>query len=147
MIKNEHNNYRLFNNRYFRNIIAYQSGMICYIRDNEIIIPRTYIYYNLIIGILQELKEFIIEIIHLRFKDALIELFDIWHALIVFIFMLLTPKSVWLSRKIWTIIYFISVGIAPFKHGNRYIDHKCIRNINHCLKNDHICNVNRRYRV
>ncbi len=148
MINN--NNYcqkNFFNNKYWKNIIAYQNGMIGYVRDNEIMIPRYLIIYNLILSLCQEFREFIIELFQFKLKDSLMELFDIWHTIIIFIFMILSPKKFWISRNMWSIIYILSFGISPIKHGNRYIRHKCIRNINHCLKGDHKCIITKKHVV
>jgi hypothetical protein len=117
--------------------------MINYVYYNEIKQPRYYIIFNLIISMFQEIYELFSEILQLKFKNSLMEIADIYHSLIIFIFMSITPKKIWLSPYLWGLIYILSLGIAPYKHGFRYIKHKCIRSIQHCLKGDHICNTNK----
>ncbi len=127
----------------FNNFKSYINGMITYVYYNEIIQPRYYIIINLIISMFQEIYELLIELIQLKFKNAFIEFADIYHSFIIFICMSLTPKKLWLSSYFWGVIYILSFGIAPYKHGLRFIKHRCIRSIKHCLKADHICNINK----
>lgn len=64
---------------------------------------------------------------------------DVLHCLWSLIFVLLFPNNILKKLFPWYFIYFLSLGIAPRKHGIRYQTHNCIRHIYHCRKRDHIC--------
>ena len=64
---------------------------------------------------------------------------DVWHTIVVSSVTILFPCS-WLQNSlIWYPVYFMSGVITAKKHGERYLDHNCIRSSRNCKSLQHKC--------
>lgn len=132
---------------FYKYLLAYIDGMIEYVNYNEITETRLDISIGQLIGIIEEIVELGKAIYSLNYREILVEFCDIWHSIVIFIFMCFSPRLLWCTKPFWLAIAFLSALYPIKKHASRYLEHGCIRNHKHCLRKDHTCIVNSKARV
>lgn len=117
----------------------YVNGIVEYIHLNEIRNSRWNVIKTNMYGIYDEAVEVINEILAFNIRNTLYELLDLYHSILIFIVFLVFPKSLWISKDLWNIVFYLSLFATPMKHGIRYSKYHCIRSPPHCMKRTHMC--------
>lgn len=122
---------------------GYATGMIVYHQNNCTDGDRWNLFKTSLKASIDELFEVFDELRHGRWKSLFDELADLWHTIVVLGVRTFLPMNVQTRPWIWYIVFFWAGIKTPWKHGTRYLDHRCIRSAKHCKTKDHVCSNNR----
>lgn len=122
---------------------GYAIGMIAYHQNNCADGNRWNLFVDSIKALVDELVEVIDELRQCQWKSLFDELADLWHTFVVLIVRAFLPMRAQTWVWVWCLVFFWAGIKTPWKHGSRYLDHRCIRSVKHCKTKDHFCANNR----
>ena len=114
-------------------LLYYCRGMASYVRVNEADVENRATRCGLVLdAVRDEANEVLYHAKRCECIAVLMELFDIWHALIKLCYVALLPRA-WLQHDlVWLPAFFLSGIVPAIKHARRYRYSGCIRSDLHC---------------